>query len=175
MGVCFAHVCFDEISTPVMRTMLTMVNVVQINISDFGCAHLCISDLKCFETFRNCSMFYRFWLLGNFYSGDVHHANYFERCSNHHFRHWAHCVYQIYSVLKLFEIPDCFAHFGFYEISTPVMRPMLTMVNVVQIISSHMAHSSYIRFIAFWKVSKLLFVLRILAFTKFPLRWCPPR
>ena len=124
MGVCFPHFGFDEISTPVMRTMLTMVNVGQINISDFACAH---------------------------------------------------CVYEIYSVLKLFEIPVCFAHFGFSEISTPVMRQMPTMVNVVQIITSHIAHTLYIRFIAFWKVSKLLFVSRILAFTKFLLRWCPPR
>ena len=32
----------------------------------------------------------------------------------------------------------------------------------------------YIRFIAFWNFSKLLFVLHILAFTKFLLRWCAP-
>ena len=80
MGVCFAHFGFDEISTPVMRTMLNMVNVGQINISDFACAH---------------------------------------------------CVYQIYSVLKSFEIAVCFAHFGFYKISTPVMPTTLSMANIV--------------------------------------------
>ena len=136
---------------------------------------LCISDLKRFETFRNCCLFCRCWLLGNFYSVDVHHPNCFERSSKHHFRHWANCVYQIYSVLKLFAIPVCFAHFGFYEISTPVMRTMLTMVNVVQIITSHIAHTVYIRLIAFWKLSKSLFVLRIFAFTKFLLRCSPAR
>ena len=36
----------------------------------------------------------------------------------------------------LFENAVCFAHFGLYQISTPVMRPMQTMVNVVQIIFS---------------------------------------
>ena len=37
----------------------------------------------------------------------------------------------IYSVLRLFEITVCFAHFGFYEISKVVMRIMLTMANIV--------------------------------------------
>ena len=79
-----------------MRTMLTMVNVVQIIISDI--AKLCISDLQCFQTFRNSSLF---------------------------------------------------AHFGFYQISTPVIRTMLTMVNVVQIIISDIAQSVYIKFTMF--------------------------
>ena len=35
----------------------------------------------------------------------------------------------IYSDLKLFENAVCFAHFDFFEISTPVMRIMLTMGN----------------------------------------------
>ena len=33
--------------------------------------------------------------------------------------------------LKLFEIAVGFAHFDFFESSTPVMRIMLTMANVV--------------------------------------------
>ena len=49
--------------------------------------------------------------------GDAHCANYSDRCSNHHFRHCAQFVYQIYSVFKIFEIAVCFAQFGFYEIS----------------------------------------------------------
>ena len=52
-----------------------------------------------------------------------------------------------------------FAHFGFDEISTPVMRTMVTMVNVVQINISDFAHNVYIRFKVFWNFSKLLFVL----------------
>ena len=72
-----------------------------------------------------------FWIIRNFYSGDAHHANYGKHSLNHHCRYCANCVYQIYSVFKLFEIAICFAHFGFYEISTPVMRTMLTMQNVV--------------------------------------------
>ena len=50
---------------------------------------------------------------------------------NHHFQHCAHSVYQIYSVLKLFKIAVCFAHFCCYESSTLVMRIMLTMANIV--------------------------------------------
>ena len=34
IAVCFVHFDFYKISTPVMHTMLTMVNVVQIIISD---------------------------------------------------------------------------------------------------------------------------------------------
>ena len=54
-----------------------------------------------------------------FHSGDAYHANYTQS------------VYEIYSVLKLFEIAVCSAHFDFFDISTPVMRIMLTMVNLV--------------------------------------------
>ena len=86
----------------------------------------CISDLPRFETFRNCCLFCTFWLLRNFYCGDAHHANYGKHSLNHHLQHCAHSVYQIYSVFKLFEITVCFTHFGFYEISTPVVRIMQT-------------------------------------------------
>ena len=47
---------------------------------------------------------------------------------------------------------------GFYEISTPVMRTILTMVNVVQIIISDIAQAVYIRFTVFSNFSKLQFV-----------------
>ena len=91
----------------------------------------CISDLECFETFRNCSLFWTFWVLRNFYSGDAHHALYGKHSINHHFQHCEHSVYQSFSVLKLFEIAVCFTPSAFYEISSPVMRTMLTMVNIV--------------------------------------------
>ena len=42
--------------------------------------------------------------------------------------------------LKLFEIALCSAHFAFFEISTPVMRIMLTMANHH---FRHGAHSVY--------------------------------
>ena len=70
------------------------------------------SDLKCFQTFPNCCLLCTFWLIRNFYSGDVHHANYGKHSLNHHLRYCAHCVYQIYSVLKFFEIAVCFFTFG---------------------------------------------------------------
>ena len=66
-----------------------------------------------------------------FYSGDAYPANYGNHCLNHHFRHGAHSVYKIYSVFKLFEFAVSFAHFDFFEISTPVMRIMLTMAIIV--------------------------------------------
>ena len=135
---------------------------------------LCISDLQCFQTFRSRSLVCIFWTLQNFYSCDAHHGNYAKHNLYQHFRHSVNCVYQIYSVLKLFEIAICFAHFGFYEISTPVMRIMLTMQNVVYIIISNIPPTVYIRYTAFWNFSKLLFVLHFLAVTKFLHRWCAP-
>ena len=71
---------------------------------------LCIGDLQCFQTFRNCS----------------------------------------------FSAP-----LGFYEISTVVMRIMLTMANIVLIIISNIEHTVYIRFTVFSNFSKLQFVLHI--------------
>ena len=167
-----------------MRTMLTLVNVVQIITSDIAkavyirftvfsnfskfqfvstfwhfrnfycgdahhahnakyslyhhfqhsanCLYEIYNLLKLFEiVVRKCCLFCTFWLLPNFYSGDAHHANYGERCSNHHFRYSANCVYKIYNVLKIFELAVCFAHFGYYQIYTPLMRAILTMPNIV--------------------------------------------
>ena len=57
-----------------------------------------------------------------------------------------------------------------YGISTPVIQTMLTMVKFVQIITSHIDNYVYIRFTVFSNVSEFLFVLNILAFTKFLLR-----
>ena len=127
--VCSSHFDFFEISTPVMRIILIMANIVQIIISDKG--HTFIKDLQCFETFRNCCLFCTFWLFRNYYSGDANHVNYGKHSLNHHFRHRAHSVYKIYRVLKLFEFAVCFAHFDFFEITTPVMRITLTMANIV--------------------------------------------
>ena len=84
-----------------MRTMITMVNVVQIIISDIAKA-----------VYIRSTVFWNFSKL-------------------------------------FFENPVCFAHFGFYQISTPVMRTMLTMVNVVHIIISDIAQTVYIKFTMF--------------------------
>ena len=65
----------------------------------------------------------------------------------------------------------CFAHIGLFEIWTALILPIPAMVNLVQIIISNIAHSVYMRFTVFSKFSKLLFVLHILAFSKFLLRW----
>ena len=64
----------------------------------------------------------------------------------------------------------CFAHIGLFEIWTALILTMLGMVNVVQIIISDIAHSVYLRLTVFSKFSKLLFVLHILAYSKFLLR-----
>ena len=59
--------------------------------------------------------------------------------------------------MKLFEIVVYFAHFGFYEISTPVMRTMLKMPKKVYIIIFNIPKTVYIRYTTFWNFSKLLF------------------
>ena len=125
-----------------------------------------------FETFRNCRLFCTFWLFRNYYSGEAHHVNYGKHSSNHHFRHGAHSVYRIYSVLKLFNFAVCSAHFDLFEITTPMMRLMSAMANIVQIIISDMGHIVYIRFTVFSNFSNLEFVLQILTFSKLLLQWC---
>ena len=81
---------------------------------------LYISDLKCFETFRNCWVFLHILALAmmNFFQIIISDI--------------ARIVYIKFNVFfKLFEIAVCFAHFGFYEIGTPLMFTTLTMTNIV--------------------------------------------
>ena len=80
------------------------------------------------------------------------------------------CIWDL-QCFKTFQNCSLFRTFGFYEM---VMRIMLTMANIVLIIISNIAHTVYIRLKGFWNFSKLLFVLHILAFTKFLLRWWAP-
>ena len=68
----------------------------------------------------------------------------------------------------------CFAHCGLFEISTSVISNMLNMANIVSIIISNIAHTVYTRFALFSNLSKLRFVLHILASSKFELRWFLP-
>ena len=95
------------------------------------CAHSVYQIYNILKTFRNCGLFWTFWHIRNFYSGDAHHANYGKHSLDHHFLHCAHSVYQILRIFKVFEIAVCFAHFGLFEISTPVRRLMLTIANIV--------------------------------------------
>ena len=83
------------------------------------------------------------------------------------------CIWDL-QCFKTFQNCSLFCTFGAYEISTVVMRIMLAMANIVLIIISNIAHAVYISFTAFWNFSKLLFLLQILAFTKFLLRWWAP-
>ena len=131
---------------------------------------LCIWHLQYLQSFRNGSLFCTYWVIRNLNCAHSRHASYGERCSNHHFRHCAQCVSEIYSVLKLFEIAVWFAHFGIFEISTAVRRIMLTIANIILIIFSNIAHTVFMRFTVISKFSKLLFVLHILAYSKFLLR-----
>ena len=171
----FPHFEFYEIFTAVMCTMLIIVNFF-LNPHFFHCAHCvnkiysvleafdiavcfciflrlrniysgdghhtnygkhslnhhfrhfanCVWDSQCFRTFGNCSLFCIFWRLRNFYYGDAHRANYAKHSLNHYFQDCAHCVSEIFTVFKLIEITFGFAHFGFYEVSTPVMRTLPT-------------------------------------------------
>ena len=104
---------------------------------------VCIWDLQCFETFRNCCLFCTFWHIRIFNSGGALHANYGKRSLDHHFKHCAHSVYQILRIFKVFKIAVCFAHFAFYEISTPEMRTMLTMANSLNHHFLHCANFLY--------------------------------
>ena len=121
---------------------------------------MCIWDLQCFQSFRNCCLFCTFWLIRNFHSGHEQHVNYSKHSLNDHYQHSAHRVYDIYCICKVFEMAVCFAHIGLSEIWTALILTMLAMVNVVQIIISDIAHSVYLRFTVFWNFSKLLFVLQ---------------
>ena len=78
------------------------------------------------------------------------------------------CIWDL-QCFKTFQNCSLFCTFGFYEISTVVMRIMLTLANIVLIIISNIAHTVFIRLKAFWNFSKLQFVLHIFAFTKFQL------
>ena len=119
-----APIGFYEISTVVMGIMLTMANIVWIIISNI--AHPVHIRFKAFWNFSKLQFVFTFWLLRNFYSGDAPHANHGKHSLKNDLEHCAHSVYQIYSVLKLFKITVCFTHFCFFEISTPVVRIMLT-------------------------------------------------
>ena len=87
---------------------------------------LCIWHLQYLQSFRNGCLFCTYWHIRNLNCAHSHQISYGERCSNHHFRHCAQCVSETYSVLKLFEIAVCFAHFGIFEISSAVRGIMLT-------------------------------------------------
>ena len=91
---------------------------------------VCIWDLQCFQGFRICCLFCTFWLIRNFHSGYEQHVIYGKHSLNDHYRHCGHSIYQTLSILKIFQISICFPHFSFYEISTPVMRHMLTIANI---------------------------------------------
>ena len=132
----------------------------------------CLLHLQCFQTFRNFSLFCTFCFLRNFYSADAHHPTYGTHSLNNHFQHSGHCVYEIFSIFIVFEIAVCFAHVGSYQFSTPLIRTMLTMVNVVQFIICDIGHTVYLTLTLFSNLSKLQFVLHILAFLKFLLRRC---
>ena len=84
-----------------------------------------------FSNFSKLQFVLHIVLSRNFYSPDAHHPNHGKQRVNHHFRHGADSVYKKYSDFKLFEIAVCFAHFEFFESSTPVMRIMLTMAILV--------------------------------------------
>ena len=77
------------------------------------------------------------------YCGYAQRANYGKKSLNHYFRDGAHCVHHIYTVLKLFEIAVCFAHFSLFEIDTTVMRAVLTMTNSLDHYFQHGARCVY--------------------------------
>ena len=107
----FSHFGWFEISNPVMRMMLTMAHIVLIIISNIE--HTVYIRFTVFSNVSKLQFVLHIWLLRNLYCGDAHHANYGQHSLNNHFQQWPHFVYEIYSVLKLFEIAVCFAHLAF--------------------------------------------------------------
>ena len=103
---------------------------------------LCIWHLQYLQSFRNGCLFCTYWHIRNLNCAHSHQASYGERCSNHHFRHFAQCVSETYSVLKLFEIAVCFAHFGIFEISSAVRGIMLTNYTKNSL-NLHFQHCAY--------------------------------
>ena len=90
-----------------------------------------------FRLFGIAVCFAHLYLFRNLYCGDAHRANYDKQSLNNYFRNGLHCAHHILSVLELFEIAVCFAHFRFFEICTDVMRTVLTIANRVKIIISN--------------------------------------
>ena len=107
----FSHFGWFKISNPVMRMMLTIANIVLIIISNIE--HTVYIRFPVFSNFSKLQFVLHIWLLRNFYSCDAHHANYGKHSLNNHFQQCPHFVYEIYSVLKLFEIAVCFAQLAF--------------------------------------------------------------
>ena len=77
------------------------------------------------------------------YCGYAQRANYGKQRLKHYFPRGAHSVYRIDSVLKLFEIAVCFAHFSLFEIDTTVMTAVLTMTNSLNHYFPHGARCVY--------------------------------
>ena len=131
----------------------------------------CILDLQRFETFRNCCLFCTFWHLRNFYCGDAHHANYGKHSLNHHFQYWTHSGYQIYSVLKFFEIPVSFPPFAFRNFNSCDAHHAN---NGKHSLNNHFQQCSHFVYEIYsvLKLFKIAVCFAHLAFTKFVLWWC---
>ena len=118
--------------------------------------------------------FCTFLLLWNFCSGDAHHANYGKHTLNPHFQHSANCVYQIYSVLNLFEIAVRFAHLAFTKFLLRWCAPwkiQWTLFKSSFPILPKLCKSDLQHFKALRNCSLFL---HIFTFMKFLLRWCAP-
>ena len=94
-------------------------------------AHTVYIPFTVISNFSKLQFVFHIVLFRNFYSPDAHHPNHGKHSLNQHFQHFLHSRYKIYSDFKVFETAFCFAHFDFFEISTPLMRIMLTMANIV--------------------------------------------
>ena len=77
------------------------------------------------------------------YCGYAQGDNYGKKSLNHYFRHGAHCVYHIYSVLKVLKVEVGFPHYIVFEIFTAVMRAVLTMTNSLNNYFPHGARCVY--------------------------------
>ena len=137
IAVCFAHFGIFEIWTALILPYQLWWTLFKSSFPTLRT--VCIWDLQCFQSFRNCCLFCTFWVIRNFYSGHEQQVNYGKHSLNDHYQHCAHCVYDIYRIFTVFEMGVCFAHFGIFEIRTALILTILAMVNVVQFIISNIA------------------------------------
>ena len=125
-----------------------------------------------FWNFSKLQFFCAFWLIRNTYSGDAHNANYCKNSLNHHFQHWTHSVYQIYNVLKLFKIAVSFTHLAFTKLLLRWCAPWKLWWTLFKSSFPTLDTLCRLDLKCFQTFRNYCLFLRILADSKYLLRWC---
>ena len=155
-----------------------------LNHPSFHCYH-CLNKIYsvfkpfeiavCFGTLVFVAvLFYTFWHLRNFYSGDTHHSNYCELCKKSSFLPLRSVCKSDLQWFKIFRRCSLFRHIwllrNFYSGDAHYANNGKHSLNHH---FRHTAHSVY-KIYSVFKLFEIAVCLHILAFTKFLLRWWPP-